>query len=63
MVYNASAAQDNQIQGTFLKRDDPKRSVLMEQAELLSSLALKVDTENMDQSLEHTWKVRRYNFF
>ncbi|KAL9325378.1 hypothetical protein ACSQ67_006023 [Phaseolus vulgaris] len=52
-----NSAQDNQIQGTFLKRDDPKRSVLMEQAELLSSLALKVDTENMDQSLEHTWKV------
>ncbi|KOM31457.1 hypothetical protein LR48_Vigan01g101200 [Vigna angularis] len=52
-----NSAQDDQIQGTFLKRDDPKRSVLMEQAELLSSLALKVDTENVDQSLEHTWKV------
>ncbi|QCD82447.1 transcription factor MYB124-like [Vigna unguiculata] len=52
-----NSAQDDQIQGTFLKRDDPKRSVLIEQAELLSSLALKVDTENVDQRLEHTWKI------
>ncbi|KAL2344481.1 hypothetical protein Fmac_005766 [Flemingia macrophylla] len=52
-----SSAQNNKIQGTFLKKDDPKRSALMQQAELLSSLALKVDTENMEQSLENTWKV------
>jgi myb proto-oncogene protein len=30
----------------------------MQQAELLTSLALKVDAENMDQSLENAWKVR-----
>lgn len=30
----------------------------MQQAELLSSLALKVNTENTDQSLENAWKVR-----
>ncbi|TKY58815.1 Myb-related protein B [Spatholobus suberectus] len=52
-----SFAQNNKIQGTFLKKDDPKISALMQQAELLSSLALKVDTENMDQSLETAWKV------
>ncbi|KAH1239308.1 Transcription factor MYB88 [Glycine max] len=39
------------------QKDDPKISALMQQAELLSSLALKVDTENMDQSLENAWKV------
>ncbi|KAJ1386041.1 SANT/Myb domain [Sesbania bispinosa] len=50
-------AQNNKIQGTFLKKDDPKISALMQQAELLSSLALKVDAENMDQSLENAWKV------
>ncbi|KAF1889944.1 hypothetical protein Lal_00025274 [Lupinus albus] len=57
LVYHAFAAQNNKIQGTFLKKDDPKISALMQQAELLSSLALKVDAKNMDQSLENAWKV------
>ncbi|KAK7386956.1 hypothetical protein VNO78_27366 [Psophocarpus tetragonolobus] len=52
-----SSDQNNKIQGTFLKKDDPKICALMQQAELLSSLALKVDTENMDQSFENAWKV------
>ncbi|KAK7274779.1 hypothetical protein RIF29_15878 [Crotalaria pallida] len=52
-----SYAQNNKIQGTFLKKDDPRISALMQQAELLSSLAQKVDAENMDQSLESAWKV------
>ncbi|KAL4315386.1 hypothetical protein HN51_069546 [Arachis hypogaea] len=47
----------NKLQGTFLKKDDPKINALMQQAEFLSSLALKVDAENMDQSLENAWKV------
>ncbi|RYR59832.1 hypothetical protein Ahy_A05g025805 isoform D [Arachis hypogaea] len=47
----------NKLQGTFLKKDDPRINALMQQAELLSSLALKVDAENMDQSLENAWKV------
>jgi myb proto-oncogene protein len=45
------------IQRTFLKKDDPKITALMQQAELLSSLALKVSEENTDQSLENAWKV------
>nr|XP_009616659.1 transcription factor MYB88-like [Nicotiana tomentosiformis] len=45
-------ASDNKSQGTFLKRNDPKHYVLMQQAELLSSLALKVNSENNDQTLE-----------
>lgn len=32
---------------------------LMQQAELLSSLAIKVNSENTDQSFENAWKVRR----
>ncbi|KAL5100313.1 hypothetical protein RYX36_004640 [Vicia faba] len=50
-------APNNKIQGTFLKKDDPKINALMQQAELLTSLALKVDAENMDQSLENAWKI------
>ncbi|XP_060214546.1 transcription factor MYB124-like isoform X2 [Lycium barbarum] len=50
-------ASDNKTQGTFLKKDDPKIHALMEQAELLSSLAMKVNTENTDQSLESAWKI------
>lgn len=52
------AAQNNKYQGSFLRKDDPKINVLMQQAELLSSLALKVNAENTDQSLENAWKVR-----
>lgn len=62
LIYHASAAQNNKIQGTFLKKDDPKISALEQQAELLSSLALKVDTDNMDQSFENAWKVRLDSF-
>ncbi|KAK8526015.1 hypothetical protein V6N12_020496 [Hibiscus sabdariffa] len=50
-------AQNYRTQGTFLKKDDAKISVLMQQAELLSSLALKVNTDNTEQSLENAWKV------
>ncbi|KAJ9172174.1 hypothetical protein P3X46_015445 [Hevea brasiliensis] len=51
------ASQNSKIQGTFLRKDDPKITALMQQAQLLSSLALKVDTENTDKSLENAWKV------
>ncbi|PSR88351.1 Myb-related protein like [Actinidia chinensis var. chinensis] len=54
---NDEAASNNKIQGTFLKKDDPRILVLMQQAELLSSLAVKVNTENTNQSLENAWKV------
>ncbi|KAA8533001.1 hypothetical protein F0562_032882 [Nyssa sinensis] len=50
-------ASNNKSQGTFLKKDDPKIFALMQQAELLSSLAVKVNAENTDQSLENAWKV------
>ncbi|KAJ7953777.1 MYB transcription factor [Quillaja saponaria] len=52
-----SDVENNKIQGTFLKKDDPKISALLQQAELLSSLALKVNTENTEHSLETAWKV------
>lgn len=57
------AVQSNKMEGTFLKKDDPKVAALMQQAELLSSLAQKVNAENTDQSLENAWKVRNHNLF
>ncbi|KAK9028087.1 hypothetical protein V6N11_067902 [Hibiscus sabdariffa] len=56
-VSNDVAAQNYRTQGTFLKKDDPKITALMQQAELLSSLALRVNTDNTEQSLENAWKV------
>ncbi|KMT07107.1 hypothetical protein BVRB_6g154350 [Beta vulgaris subsp. vulgaris] len=53
---------DKITEGTFLRKDDPKVAALMQQAELLSSLALKVNMDNTDQSLENAWKVLQ-NFF
>ncbi|XWS64286.1 hypothetical protein CRYUN_Cryun06bG0173200 [Craigia yunnanensis] len=50
-------AQNNRTRGTFLKKDDPKITALMQQADLLSSLALKVNADNTEQSLENAWKV------
>ncbi|CAH2045702.1 unnamed protein product, partial [Thlaspi arvense] len=41
----------------FLKKDDPKVTALMQQAELLSSLAQKVNADNTEQSMENAWKV------
>ncbi|KAH7511253.1 hypothetical protein FEM48_ZijujUnG0030200 [Ziziphus jujuba var. spinosa] len=54
---STDGVQSNKDQGSFLKKDDPKINALMQQAELLSSLALKVNSENTDQSLENAWKV------
>ncbi|KAI4381346.1 hypothetical protein MLD38_007425 [Melastoma candidum] len=47
----------NKVQGTFLSKDDPKITALMQQASLLSSLALRVNEESTDQTLESAWKV------
>ncbi|KAL9240873.1 hypothetical protein vseg_015045 [Gypsophila vaccaria] len=53
---------DKKTEGTFLRKDDPKIAALVQQAELLSSLAVKVNMDNTEQSLEHAWKVLQ-NFF
>lgn len=44
-------------EGMFLKKDDPKVTALMQQAELLTSLAQKVSADNTEQSMENAWKV------
>ncbi|XXG87605.1 hypothetical protein AAC387_Pa11g2252 [Persea americana] len=60
LINPSKAAMDdvsnNKDQGMFLKRDDPKITALMQQAELLSSLAQKVNSENTSQSIENAWK-------
>ncbi|KAL3636272.1 Transcription factor [Castilleja foliolosa] len=50
-------ASINNSQRTFLKKDDPKMLALMQQADLLSSLAITVNTDKTDQSLENAWTV------
>ncbi|PIN04077.1 Transcription factor, Myb superfamily [Handroanthus impetiginosus] len=54
---DGSTNTNDKIQRTFLKKDDPKVHALMQQAELLSSLAIKVNTEKTNQSLENAWMV------
>nr|AGN52134.1 MYB-related transcription factor [Salvia miltiorrhiza]AGN52244.1 MYB-related transcription factor [Salvia miltiorrhiza] len=48
---------DSKFARTFLEKDDPKVLALLQQAELLSSLAIKVDAEKTGQSLENAWMV------
>ncbi|KAK4423759.1 Transcription factor [Sesamum alatum] len=54
---SSDGSTNNKTQRTFLEKDDPKLLALMQQAELLSSLAVKVNTEKTDQSLENAWTV------
>ncbi|CAF2115363.1 hypothetical protein Bca4012_096727 [Brassica carinata] len=42
-----------------MEKDDPKVTALMQQAELLSSLAQKVNEDNTEQSMENAWKVNQ----
>lgn len=55
LAQNVHSPGNNKSQGTFLKKDDPKVLALMQQAELLSSLAIKVNSDKTDQSLESAW--------
>lgn len=52
-----SNVKESDGEGMFLKKDDPKVTALMQQAELLSSLAQKVNADNTEQSMENAWKV------
>ncbi|KAI4339368.1 hypothetical protein MLD38_024319 [Melastoma candidum] len=47
----------NEIRGTYIGKDDPKIAALMKQAVLLSSLAMTVNVESTDQTLENAWMV------
>ncbi|XP_015162729.1 transcription factor RAX2-like [Solanum tuberosum] len=54
LAQNVNNLKETYENGTFLKKNDRKINVLMQQEELL---ALKVNTENSNQSLENAWKV------
>ncbi|KAM3384133.1 hypothetical protein ACQJBY_008658 [Aegilops geniculata] len=43
-------------EGNFLKRNDPKLATLLKQADLLSSLATKVNTDHTSQSMDEAWQ-------
>ncbi|XP_074296020.1 transcription factor MYB88-like isoform X2 [Silene latifolia] len=58
VLINASG----KTEGTFLGKDDPNVAALVQQAELLSSLAVKVNMDTTEQSLENAWKILQ-NFF
>ncbi|KAG6473414.1 hypothetical protein ZIOFF_067330 [Zingiber officinale] len=49
-------ASNKVSQATFLGRDDPKLTALLQQAELLTTLSKKVNAENTNQSLDEAWK-------
>ncbi|GFP87375.1 myb-related protein b [Phtheirospermum japonicum] len=61
-VNTIKEASINNSRRTFLKKDDPKMLALMQQADLLSSLAVKVNSDKTDQSLENAWTlILKYN--
>ncbi|GJN10939.1 hypothetical protein PR202_ga29089 [Eleusine coracana subsp. coracana] len=48
-------------EGSFLNKDDPKVATLLQQADLLSSLAVKIKTENTSQSMDEAWKQLQHH--
>lgn len=54
---NVYTASNKVSQATFLRKDDPKLTALLQQAELLTSLSKKVNAENNNQSPDEAWKV------
>ncbi|KAK3125772.1 hypothetical protein QOZ80_7BG0609560 [Eleusine coracana subsp. coracana] len=48
-------------EGSFLNKDDPKVATLLQQADLLSSLAVKIKTENTTQSMDEAWQQLQHH--
>ncbi|XP_047066855.1 transcription factor MYB124-like [Lolium rigidum] len=48
-------------EGNFLNKNDPKFATLLQQADLLSSLATKVKTENTSQSMDEAWQKLQHH--
>lgn len=48
-------------EGHFLNKNDPKFATLLQQADLLSSLATKVNTENTSQSMDEAWQKLQHH--
>uniref|UniRef100_J3MN70 Uncharacterized protein n=1 Tax=Oryza brachyantha TaxID=4533 RepID=J3MN70_ORYBR len=48
-------------EGNFLNKDDPKIATLLQQADLLCSLATKINTENTSQSMDEAWQQLQHH--
>lgn len=44
-------------EGNFLNKDDPKVATLLQQADLLCSLATKIKSDNTSQCMDEAWQV------
>ncbi|CAL5084190.1 unnamed protein product [Urochloa decumbens] len=47
--------------GNFMKKDDPKVAILLQQADLLCSLATKIKTEDTGQSMDEAWQQLQHH--
>ncbi|KAL5981019.1 SANT SWI3, ADA2, N-CoR and TFIIIB'' DNA-binding domain [Asimina triloba] len=56
LLHNLKTVTNSKDRETFLRRDDPKINALIQQAGLLSSLALRVNSENNNGSIDNAWK-------
>uniref|UniRef100_A0A0E0LNL6 Uncharacterized protein n=1 Tax=Oryza punctata TaxID=4537 RepID=A0A0E0LNL6_ORYPU len=48
-------------EGNFLNKDDPKVATLLQRADLLCSLATKINTENTSQSMDEAWQQLQHH--
>uniref|UniRef100_A0A0D3GTT9 Uncharacterized protein n=1 Tax=Oryza barthii TaxID=65489 RepID=A0A0D3GTT9_9ORYZ len=48
-------------EGNFLNKDDPKIVTLLQRADLLCSLATKINTENTSQSMDEAWQQLQHH--
>ncbi|KAJ8476211.1 hypothetical protein OPV22_019938 [Ensete ventricosum] len=49
-------ASNKDNQSTFFRKNDPKLTALLQQAELLTSLSMEVNAEDTNQSSDEAWK-------
>ncbi|CAN6226197.1 unnamed protein product [Urochloa humidicola] len=47
--------------GNFMNKDDPKVAILLQQADLLCSLATKIKTEDTGQSMDEAWQQLQHH--
>ncbi|OEL13752.1 hypothetical protein BAE44_0025231 [Dichanthelium oligosanthes] len=48
-------------EGNFMNKDDPKVAILLQQADLLCSLATKIKTEDTSQSMDEAWQQLQHH--
>nr|CAB3458683.1 unnamed protein product [Digitaria exilis] len=48
-------------EGNFMKKDDPKVAILLQQADLLCSLATKIKTDDTSQSMDEAWQQLQHH--